>query len=555
MQRLAVYLRLSVEEHWAGQKSFESNSISSQRKLIYEFIRGDETLRRMRAEEFCDDGCSGTHMSRPAVQRLLAQIRAGRIQCVIVKDMSRFSRDYVEMGTYLNRIFPFLGVRFISVNDHYDSWEHRGDTIGLDTAFQTLLYDLYSKDISTKVRASLESRCAEGEYVFGQVPFGYEKSPRERNKVIVNKREAGVVLYIFSLAAQGKSSVQIARQLREEQVPTASQMRRLEKGKTEKENSCPWSDTAVRRILNNRFYLGEMAYGKTVRRAVGSKERIAVPRDEWKVIAGHHEALVSEEMFAAVSKFRPQSSSPQILSAAQAPSAVQASSRPQASFSARPLFQPQILQAAKSLPRMRSPLIGKIRCGGCGYAMVYKPARDRKPCPHFECPRHALYNIPECCTYVRAEEVERIVLLTLYRELEICGEASRLREKWEGFRRARIDRLRKDLKKCRQEKKKLQAIKSALYEQYALQGVNGLCKEAYREKAEKQEKALAVLEEKEQAIQSALNEWEKGEKPERLLHMEALTGTFADIFVRKVTVWRGKRIEITCYCRNGFVLL
>ena len=153
MKRLALYLRLSLEDE--GEKD-ESNSISNQRKLIYEYIHHDSELSGYEAVEFSDDGFSGANMNRQGMQKLLKEVKANNIICIIVKDMSRFSRDYIEMGTYLNQIFPFMGIRFIAINDHYDSREHHGSTIEIDTAFQTLLYDLYSKDVSVKVKASIE---------------------------------------------------------------------------------------------------------------------------------------------------------------------------------------------------------------------------------------------------------------------------------------------------------------------------------------------------------------------------------------------------------------
>ena len=342
MKRLALYLRLSLEDE--GEKD-ESNSISNQRKLIYEYIHHDSELSGYEAVEFSDDGFSGANMNRPGMQKLLKEVKANNIRCIIVKDMSRFSRDYIEMGTYLNQIFPFMGIRFIAINDHYDSREHHGSTIEIDTAFQTLLYDLYSRDVSVKVKASIENKCAKGEYVFGQVPFGYEKSKEIKNAVIVNKKEAEIVRYIFSLAVQGKTSTQIARQLYEENVPTITQMRNPEKKYTDgKVHS--WSVTAIRKILNNRFYLGEMAYGKSVRKSVGSQNGIAVPKEDWKVIRNHHEALISEEIYEQVSSFR--------------------------------------LDYSTKRNREKHPLTGKLYCGGCGYSMIYKPLHEKNRYRRFE---------------------------------------------------------------------------------------------------------------------------------------------------------------------------
>ena len=132
-QQLAIYLRLSQEDKQKEEQE-ESNSISNQRKLILEFIHGKPEFSGYHIQEFCDDGYSGTNMNRPNIQKLLEEIKKNRISCIIVKDMSRFSRDYIELGTYLNQIFPFMGIRFLSINDHYDSQEHEGSTIEIDTA-------------------------------------------------------------------------------------------------------------------------------------------------------------------------------------------------------------------------------------------------------------------------------------------------------------------------------------------------------------------------------------------------------------------------------------
>lgn len=249
MDKLAIYLRLSLED---TDDKDESNSISSQRAMLHAYIRSDGELREKEVLEFCDDGYSGTSMERPGMQRLLKEVKDNQIGCVIVKDMSRFSRDYIELGTYMNQIFPFMGVRFIAVNDHYDSRGHAGSTTPIDTAFQTLLYDLYSKDISVKVKASVENKCGNGEYVFGQVPFGYEKSRELKNTVVVNEKEAEIVRCIFALALDGNGSTQIARILNEKGIPTKTQMRHPERaGKSGRMQA--WDNVSVRAVLNNRL--------------------------------------------------------------------------------------------------------------------------------------------------------------------------------------------------------------------------------------------------------------------------------------------------------------
>ena len=150
MNRLAIYLRLSKEDY---QKKEESGSISNQREYIRNYIKGQKEFKECELIEYVDDGFSGTNPNRPAYQRLLEDIRNNQVDILVVKDMSRFSRDYIEIGNYLKNIFPFMEIRFISINDGYDSSEERNNGTELDTQFKSLLYDFYSKELSQKIRS------------------------------------------------------------------------------------------------------------------------------------------------------------------------------------------------------------------------------------------------------------------------------------------------------------------------------------------------------------------------------------------------------------------
>lgn len=507
MKRIAVYLRLSIEDD--GEKE-ESNSILNQRKQILAYIHHDPLLCKCEVAEFCDDGCSGTNMNRPGMQNLLKEVKANRVSCVIVKDMSRFSRDYIEIGTYLNQIFPFMGIRFIAINDHYDSREHQGSTIEIDTAFQTLLYDLYSKDVSIKVKASFEAKCANGEYVFGQVPFGYEKSKDKKNKVIVCEREAEVVRFIFQLAMEGKSSTQIVKQLYETQVPTMMQIRKPNRDTSDRVIRT-WSENAVRSILNNRFYLGEMAYGKTVRKSVGSKDKIAIPKEDWAVIPDHHEALISKEIFDRVSSFRPGQSTKR--------------------------------------NREKHPLTGKLYCGGCGYSMNYKPLTGKNKYRRFECRKHALLQIPDCCTYIRADLMEETVLLMLNKELMLRGNAMKQKGSLVSFQQAGIQVCKQKCVTRREERKQAQAKKDALYERYAF---GELSETQYRETAEQLTKQLSLLSVEEKKAETELErleeEYQNAEEDMKQIirysHLENLTNEVVENFIKKIYVYKDKRVEI-----------
>lgn len=513
MECLALYLRLSIEDKKAiedGLGRNESNSISNQRKQIYEYIRHDTELNSYKAIEFCDDGYSGTNMERPAMQRMLSEIKENQISCIIVKDMSRFSRDYIEMGTYLNQIFPFMGIRFIAINDHYDSKEHQGNTIEIDTAFQTLLYDLYSKDVSIKVKASFENKCANGEYVFGQVPFGYEKSKEIKNEVVVNEKEAEIVRYIFSLAIQGKSSTQIARQLHQEKIPAIMQMRKPDK-KYSDGKIYSWSGTAVRKILNNRFYLGEMEYGKTVVKSVGSKGKKDIPKEEWKIIPNHHEALVTEEIFEKVSLFK--------------------------------------TEASTKRKREKHPLTGKIYCGGCGYSLSYKPLTEKNKYSGFGCRKHALLKIPECCTWIRTELIEEIVLLILNKEMMLRGNAVQEKQNLVSFQQTGIESLKKKENMYRTEIKLAEEKKGQLYEKYAFGEINiG----EYQRNTEELEKRISLLSVKlDKTVTKLIKLQEECRRTEedmkqiiRYLHIETLTQEIVDTFIKKIYVYKDKKVEI-----------
>lgn len=512
-RKTAIYLRISMEDayfrnEYQGRK--ESSSISSQRMRLLEYIRNDSRLADKEVLEFCDDGYTGTNMERPGMQKLLKNVRENKIGCILVKDMSRFSRDYIETGTYLNQIFPFMGVDFIAVNDGYDSREQNGNAIALDTAFQTLLYDLYSKDISVKIKASLKNKCAQGEYVFGQVPLGYAKSRTVKNEVVVNEREAGIVRWIFSMAADGMSSTQIAKRLFEEKVPTTSQLR-YETRKPELKEHHTWSGQMVRKILNNRFYLGEMAYGKSVRKSVGSRTMIELPKRDWKVVENHHEALVTPEVFD--------------LAACRVPG-----------------------QCTKR-KRERHPLTGKIYCGGCGYSLNYKPASEGRKSGRFWCRKHALLQIPECCTNFNDEVLKETVLMLLNRELMKRGDVFRQRESLEQFEKKALDECEKKVRMYEKQSLDIQKAKDSLYERYAEREMDA---GEYRKKAdeleEERKELKGRLQETEEeysriAERAGREQWDM-KQILRYSHMEELTQEVVDVFIKRVVAYKDKRVEI-----------
>ena len=183
---IAVYIRLSMEDLdlSSGEKD-ESFSIANQRNYIMAYLKQKEEFRDAKIREFVDDGHSGTNFQRPAVQEMLQLSRQGEIDCIVVKDLSRFGRNYLEVGDYLEQIFPFLGIRFVSINDGYDSRDFSGQTGGMDIAFKNFIYEMYSRDLSEKVKSGVTTCMKRGEYHSGCMVYGYEKAEDGRGMAVL----------------------------------------------------------------------------------------------------------------------------------------------------------------------------------------------------------------------------------------------------------------------------------------------------------------------------------------------------------------------------------
>lgn len=216
----AVYIRLSDEDgNVDGIVKTESNSVAAQRLLIRDYIQRNFP-GQTETQEYVDDGFSGTNFQRPSFQRMMADAKRGKIGCIIVKDFSRFGRDHLETGNYLERIFPLLGIRFISVNDQFDSEDCTGMTGGMSVALKNIINSMYSRDLSKKVRSAMGTRAARGEYMGAFAPYGYSKNPENVHQLIPDKEAAEVVRLIFKMAAEGKKKPEIARYLNEQGTPT-----------------------------------------------------------------------------------------------------------------------------------------------------------------------------------------------------------------------------------------------------------------------------------------------------------------------------------------------
>ena len=290
-----MYLRLSKEDDDIAGKGQESFSIGSQRLLIQQYVESHSELGNYSDfEEIIDDGYSGTNFNRPGAARLLELVETEQVETIIVKDLSRFARNYLEAGHFLEFVFPAYDVRFISINDNYDSRAYGESTGGLQLAVRNLINQLYSKDISRKIKSTVDMKKLNGEYVYGAVPYGYRKGEK-KNTIEVDPEAAEVVQKIFQWASDGITVTQIARRLNTDGIQTPFMYLKNVRGNYRV--SLYWSFDSVKNILINRIYTGGTVPFKSHVVRVGSDQVKLLPEDEQLVIPDTHEAIISREIF------------------------------------------------------------------------------------------------------------------------------------------------------------------------------------------------------------------------------------------------------------------
>lgn len=333
---IAKYIRLSLED---GKS--DSVSIESQRLLLDHFI-ADSEYDDASVLEFVDNGFSGTNFERPGVQELLELIREGKVNCVVVKDFSRFGRNAIETGYFIERVFPFFGVRFISVEDHFDSSEHLGDTGGLEISFKFLMHEYYSRDLSKKITTAKREKMRCGKAVSTNCAYGY-KLDSER-KMVVDPPAAEVVQHIFALYSEGASLADIEKRLYEEGRPTPATYKKQKRRATQDERfACVWQKSVVLSILRDERYTGIYIAGKTKVKDHVTHTRMKTDENNWIRIPGHHPAIISQELFDIVQE--------------------------RLNVKGEPLRKRDLHTSKRYAGCDDSSLKGKVFCGHCGHSL------------------------------------------------------------------------------------------------------------------------------------------------------------------------------------------
>lgn len=472
-----LYLRLSRDD---GDKE-ESNSITGQRELLRDYISQHPELREYAVR--VDDGFSGSTFERPSFQKMIEDVRAGRTDCIIVKDLSRFGRNYLDAGEYIEKIFPFLGVRFIAVNDHYDSLGDKKSSDDLIIPFKNLINEAYCRDISVKIRSQLEIKRKNGQFLGSFAAFGYLKDPQNKNRLIVDEYAADIVRDIFRWKLEGVSPQDIADALNKLGVLSPMEYKRslgMKYTTSFKTNSkALWSAGTVIRILKNPIYTGVLVQGKETTPSYKVHKRITKDQSEWVVTEDSHEAIISKIDFDSVQK-------------------------------------------VLKLDTRRSPdgetvglFSGMVFCGDCGASMVRKtvPAGGRKYV-YYVCSAHKQEK--SCSPHrMRDTVLEDIVLDSLKQHIREVVDMSELLSMTDTapLRTARAQKVQRQLDKKHEEYEKLQKLLMSLYENLT-DGI--IDREEYKRlkqnftlRAEETEKQMDALRDNLSDIQNqgAANDW------------------------------------------------
>lgn len=293
---IAIYLRISKEEIRKDQ----NNSIENQRQLILDYINKKWTDSAFTIRVYKDDGFSGTNFQRPGMMQLLEDIQMSKISCVIVKDFSRFGRNYVEVGNLLEIEFPMKHIRFISVNEHYDSFEE-SHCSWIFFAFQNIMNDYYSRDISKKVKAALKTKKKQGLFMGNVAPYGYQKSDIEKGKLVIDKVSSKIVKAIFEWRLEGKSMKWIALELNRQSILTPYEYRNCTR-LTDNVSPKQWTTSSISRILSNPVYKGSVINNRFKAVEIGSNKKRKVKEENWITVSNMHDAIIDEIQFDMVQK-------------------------------------------------------------------------------------------------------------------------------------------------------------------------------------------------------------------------------------------------------------
>ena len=522
----AIYVRLSIEN---SGKDDDGDSIANQISFCKAYLAEHTDLKLYDIYE--DNGEKGTNFDRPEFKRMMDDIRSGKVKCVLVKDLSRFGRDYIEAGEYLEKIFPFMGIRFISITDGYDSLTCDDAEGALMIPLKNMINDVYAKDISRKIITSFRARQEKGEFLPAFAPYGYVKSKEVAYRYEVDQETAPYVRMIFEWKAEGVSHNEICKRLNDMGAVTPAR-RKVDLGiwRAEKYKHTVWHGRTIIDIMKNPTYTGCIVYGRIPKSLYEGIKMHRAPEEEWRYVPDAHEPIISQELFNKVQKM----------------------------FADRAeKFKAKMDENASLRELVTNHFKGKIYCGDCGKRMRFiKPTDRRYPVDQ----DHAVYvcggyldsGYSRCSRHsIRYPIVADAVLAAINIQLELALKQEQLIRQMRGSAKEKnlIDKYVGQINYLSQELKKINGKREALFENFAEDILDEaeyqFAKKKYDDEAAIIEKRLAAEKAKKSQLDDVLslsNEWFS------VIHQaENVTEIDSDLvkhLVSSVKIFEDNRVEV-----------
>lgn len=527
----AKYIRLSSadEDIRMGDKA-ESNSVVNQRKLLDCYLESHREFSNCTILEFLDDGRSGTNLDRPGMRAMLDAARRHEIDCIIVKDFSRFARDYIESGRYLEQVFPALGIRFISVNDCYDSYDFPYGTAGnINNGLLNLINEMYSRDLSQKSKAAKRLYAQRGQCISAYPVYGYLKSPEDKRTWIPDPETAPVVQRMFNWYAEGLTSTEIAKRLNEDGIPTPAQHKRALGSKRQLWNSERtdnfWRATTIGKILRDERYTGKLVALKTTLSELGNIHSAkAIEKDDWVIVPGAFEAIISQEIFDQVQ------------------------AKIETAWPTRKLG-----------PMKRRLFSRKLRCGHCGAALIRHEIAQGV---YYTCDGRA-WNGTDDCKKIRLFETDLIqaVLASIRFQAQLAKKTEKRLDRKEKQIQTAQNRAQSAQQRIQKQIAQLETRKAEAYLSYDLGEVS---QSDYKNRCKKidaaiieQKRQLDALEQDSGSILPDMDtvSCEQINSLKPLSNLRTLNRDMIEVLIHSIQIYNGNRIEIAWNFNEDYMKL
>lgn len=514
----ALYARESVE----NERKREADTIGTQMQMLEDYV--SEHSDMVAVDIYCDDDISGTDFLRPEFARMMNDVRQGRINCIIVKDLSRLGRNLIEAGEYIEMVFPFLNVRFISINDGFDTKYNAPD---LSVQIKNMANELYAKDISLKIQSTMKNLQQQGKFVGSKAPYGYLRDPKDKHRFVIDPEAAPIVKELFEMISEGNTLHYAATTMNSRGVPSPGRHNYdLGLVQSAKFRDSKWYSQTVRKILLDPVYMGWLVTGRYRSSFLenGQHKQIATPPEDWVITKGAHEPIVTKVLFDKAQSYFEET-------------------KKALGFATK----------YDCASKRKSMLKGKLRCGECGKAMfLRKKKHGDKEQWWYYCPLHETYGKSYCSKKaIKHEDLNSVLFRAVQKQVQLFTDAclllKTLNRKEHGKTKSRI--YAQQINEIKKQISRYTNLKASLYEDFA----EGVISEAdyvtmgqtYAQKADELKIFLAELQKESQKYSPDYDggpNWSK--LIETFQEKEQLDQTLVDAFIDSVTVYNDSHYEI-----------